>query len=77
MRLMEPWEREDQARQRKRALNDLRLHWDDAYEITWDGSRFRAVRLDDGYVLADERPGRLRELLIADYSARAIRHATD
>ena len=36
---------EHRARVRGRELVDLRWHWDEAYEITWDG-RFRARRLD-------------------------------
>ena len=35
------------SRERGRELADLRWHWDEAYEITWDG-KFRAKRLDDG-----------------------------
>ena len=68
---------EYEARQRKRALNDLRLRWDDAYDISWDGSQFRAVRLDNGRVLADERADRLRERIINDYSGNPVSRVRD
>jgi len=74
---MEHWEVEELSRQRKRALNDLRWHWEDAYEITWDGSKFRAARLDNGLVLADERADKLRELIIADYCKNPVPRRPD
>jgi hypothetical protein len=59
------------ARQRGRELADLRWHWDEAYEITWDG-KFRAKRLDDGGELEAETVAELRELIICNYSERRV-----
>ena len=57
--------------QRGRQLADLRWHWDEAYEITWDG-KFRATRLDDGGKLEADTAAGLRELMICDYSERRV-----
>jgi hypothetical protein len=59
------------GRQRGRELADLRWHWDEAYEITWDG-KFRATRLDDGGKLESDTAGELREQMIRDYSERRV-----
>ena len=59
------------SRQRGKELADLRWHWDEAYEITWDG-RFRAKRLDDGGELEADTAAKLRELIICNYSERRV-----
>ena len=56
------------ARIRGRELADLRWHWDEAYEISWDG-RFRARRLDGtGSPLDAGTAHGLYELIRDDYS---------
>jgi hypothetical protein len=57
--------------QRGRQLADLRWHWEEAYEITWDG-RFRATRRDDGGKLEAETAEDLRQQMIRDYSERRV-----
>ena len=52
-------------------LADLRWHWDEAYDITWDG-KFRAKRLDDGGELEADTAADLRELIIRNYSERRV-----
>jgi len=59
------------SRERGRELADLRWHWDEAYEITWDG-KFRAKRLDDGGELQADTAAELKELMICDYSERRV-----
>ena len=54
--------------ERLRALDDLRWHWDQAYEISWDG-RFRADRLDGRGCLHASAAQELRKLIFADYAA--------
>jgi len=54
--------------ERLRALDDLRWHWDEAYQISWDG-RFRADRLDGQGCLRASTAHGLRELIFADYAA--------
>jgi hypothetical protein len=61
-----------QARERGRELADLRWHWDEAYEITWDDGKFRAARLDDGTELEADTAGELRELILCNYSERRV-----
>jgi hypothetical protein len=53
---------------RLRALEDLRWHWDEAYEIGWDG-RFRAERLDGRGYLEAPAAQELRDLIFAGYTA--------
>jgi hypothetical protein len=60
------------SRERGRQVADLRWHWDQSYEITWNG-KFRAKRLDDGAVLEADTAAELRELMICDYSERRVR----
>ncbi len=60
-----------EARERAKEMADLRWHWDEAYEITWDG-KFRAKRLDDGEVLEAETVADLRELIICNYTERRV-----
>jgi hypothetical protein len=59
------------SRERGRELADLRWHWDEAYEITWDG-KFRAKRLDDCGELQADTAAELQELMICDYSERGV-----
>ena len=49
--------------QRGRQLADLRWHWEEAYEITWDG-KFRATRRDDGGKLEADTAEELRQQMI-------------
>jgi len=65
------WE-EHLRRLRGRDLADLRLHWDEAYEFSWD-KRFRAARLDDGAVVEADNAAELWELLRIDHSERPVR----
>jgi hypothetical protein len=60
------------SRERGRQVADLRWHWDESYEITWNG-KFRAKRLTDGAVLAADTAAELRERMICDYSERRVR----
>ena len=62
---------EHQARVRGRELVDLRWHWDEAYEITWDG-RFRARRLDGTGSVDAETAFELNELLRDDYAEHHV-----
>ena len=57
--------------QRARQLADLRWHWEEAYEIIWDG-KFRATRRDDGGKLEADTAAELRELMICDNSERRV-----
>jgi hypothetical protein len=59
------------SRERGRQVADLRWHWDESYEITWNG-KFRAKRLD-GAVLEADTAAELQELMICDYSERRVR----
>jgi hypothetical protein len=60
------------ARIRASDLENLRWHWDEAYEITWDG-RFRARRLDDGGAVDADTALELRQQIRDDYIARPVR----
>jgi hypothetical protein len=59
------------ARHRGRAIANLRWHWGEAYDITWD-RRFRARRLDDGQLLEAGTPAELRSRIIDDYAERPV-----
>ncbi len=64
----------------QRERNDLRLHWDEAYKITYDPGEAEpchAERLDDGTVLTADSPWALREKIIGDYSARPVPRLAD
>jgi hypothetical protein len=57
------------------ALSDLRLHWDEAYKVTYhpgEAEPCHAERLDDGTVLTASTPWVLREKIIHDYTARPV-----
>lgn len=57
------------------ALTDLRLHWDEAYKITYhpgETEPCHAERLDDGTVLTAGTPWVLREKITHDYSVRPV-----
>jgi hypothetical protein len=56
---------------RGRQLAELHWHWDEAYEITWDG-KFRATRRDDGGKLESDTAAELQELMICDYTERRV-----
>ena len=59
------------ARLRGRDIADLRWHWDEAYDITWDG-RFRARRLDDGATLDAGTAEELDRCIRRDYVERPV-----
>ena len=50
-----------------RELADLRWHWDEAYEITWDG-RFRARRRDGTGCTDAETAQELHQRLRDEYA---------
>ena len=54
-----------------RDIADLRWHWDEAYDITWDG-RFLARRLDDGGYLEADTAEELGERIRRDYTERPV-----
>jgi hypothetical protein len=59
----------------RRTLDGMRLHWDEAYEITYSADAtepYRAKRLDDGHVLSATTPAKLRDAIIDDYSVRPV-----
>ncbi|MGH3217940.1 MAG: hypothetical protein ACRDPY_04280 [Streptosporangiaceae bacterium] len=62
---------EHHARIRGSELADLRLRWDEAYEITWNG-RFRAQRLDGSGGVDAETAFELNELLRDDYAEHHV-----
>jgi hypothetical protein len=56
-------------------LTDLRLHWDEAYKITYHpgmAEPCHAERLDDGHLLTADSPWALRNKIIDDYSVRPV-----
>ena len=61
------------ARVRGHELADLRLHWDEAYKISWDGV-FRAARLDDATALEAGPAQELWELMRDAYSERHVKY---
>ncbi len=56
---------------RDRDIADLRWHWEEAYDISWDG-RFRASRRDDGTTLHAGTAGELSESIRSDYVTRPV-----
>ena len=56
---------------RDRDIADLRWHWDEAYDISWDG-RFRASRRDDGTTLHAGTAEELGKRIRSDYVARPV-----
>jgi hypothetical protein len=65
----------DGSAQITQALDDLRLHWDKAYKITYhpgEAEPCHAERLDDGTVLTADTPWTLRNKIIDDYSVRPV-----
>jgi hypothetical protein len=56
---------------RDRDVADLRWHWDEAYDISWDG-RFRASRRDDGAPLDAGTAGELDQRIRRDYIERPV-----
>ena len=55
-----------------RALKDLRRNWGSAYQITEDLGVWRAVRGDSQVTLIATSPGKLRDLIKANYTARPV-----
>ena len=55
-----------------RELEDLRWHWDEAYQISWQDGRFRAGRLDGRGSLQAGTAQELRDLIRADYAERPV-----
>ena len=59
-------------RLRGHRLAELRWHWGEAYEITWDNAQFVAARRDNGAALKAETPGELWDQIRDDYSASPV-----
>ena len=56
------------------ALDALRLHWGEAYEITVEGGLWRAWRLDRiGGAVEAHTPEELRQAIAADHDMRPVR----
>jgi hypothetical protein len=55
------------------ALDALRHHWGEAYDITAEGGLWRAMRLDElGGPIEGADPDELGRLIIADYDMRPV-----
>ena len=63
---------EDLRRNAAGDLKDLRRHWGGADEITEDLSVWRAKRRDSQVTLIANCPGKLRDLITANYTARPV-----
>lgn len=50
----------------------LKWHWGSAYDIWHFGTRWIAQRRDDRSTLRADSPEELRNLIIADYTARPV-----
>jgi hypothetical protein len=62
----------------KLAIEALQWHWGEAYEITVAGGEWTAVRRDGhGEPLRAAGPERLRELILADYTAAPVPRDAD
>lgn len=61
-----------EARQRSHQLANLRFHWGEAYEITWQDGSFRAARRDDGSPLWAMSYRDITDLITEDYVARPV-----
>jgi len=57
---------------RDRELEDMRWHWDQAYQIGRQDGRFRAHRLDGRGSLEAGTAQELRDLIRADYAERPV-----
>ena len=68
---VDPWSEHLQS-VRAHDLVQLRYHWGDAYEITWEAGTWRAVRRDDRQGLTADSSGQLNDRIIDDYSARPV-----
>jgi len=56
------------------AVDALRLHWGDAYEITVADGLWRAWRLDRiGGVIEERSPEKLRQAIMDDHETRPVR----
>jgi len=53
-------------------LADLRWHWGEAYLIRGRIGYWRAERRDDGRTLTADDPEKLRQAIIADYTAKPV-----
>ena len=53
-------------------LESLRWHWGEAYEIWHQGLTWVAQRRDTRDTLRADSPEALRDLIIADYTARPV-----
>jgi hypothetical protein len=54
------------------ALEDLRHHWGEAYEISYRLGQYRAVRRDDRSVVRADSASELLEAIRADYAGRPV-----
>jgi hypothetical protein len=63
---------EDLRRNAAGDFKDLRRNWGGAYEITADPGVWRAKRRDSQVALIATSPGKLRDLITANYTARPV-----
>jgi hypothetical protein len=54
------------------SLPDLRHHWGEAYLISGTIGHWRAERKDDGRTLTADDLEKLRQAIIADYTAKPV-----
>lgn len=58
--------------QARAALEDLSWHWGTAYDIAVTKAGWVGKRLDNGRSLVAVSPCGLRELIVADYTAKPV-----
>jgi hypothetical protein len=61
--------------ERGHELAEMRWHWDRAYQFSWAGGEFRAIRTDNGGVITACEPGQFREAVRLDYINHPVRRA--
>jgi hypothetical protein len=68
-------EEEREARERGRAIADLRDHWGNAYEIDFGTGMFVAIRRDNGATVRRPTARELHDEMARDYTARPVPHS--
>jgi hypothetical protein len=61
-----------EARERGRAIRDLREHWEPSYEIGWAAGQFVAIRTDNGATVRKAKSWELHDALVEDFTARPV-----